>query len=80
MKVWGMRFESKPTFFKRAIRTFHNFINVTKTLTEKDELFQSFLRLGADLRLTVEVHGSCPFSLHIYTENLQKPVKKANLS
>jgi hypothetical protein len=79
IKVWSMRFESKHTFFKRAIRTLDNFINVTKTLSEKHELFQSFLRLGADLRFTVQIYENSPFSLHIYTEKLQKAIRETNL-
>jgi hypothetical protein len=44
--VWTMRMESKHSFFKRSIRSTHNFINVTKNLTETHQLNQAFLSSG----------------------------------
>lgn len=41
--VWTMRFESKHQYFKECIRSVRNYKNVTKTLSERHQLFQSFL-------------------------------------
>ena len=79
IRVWAMRFESKHTYFKRAIRLLHNFINVTKSLSEKHELLQSLVRLGADIRSEVQTHNSFLFEEHLYAEDLQAAVLIANL-
>ena len=79
MRVWVMRFESKHTYFKRAIRFLHNFINITKSLSEKHELIQSLLRLGADIRSEVQTHNSFLFEKHLHAEDLQAAVLIANL-
>ncbi|XP_033214081.1 uncharacterized protein LOC117171138 [Belonocnema kinseyi] len=78
MKVCTMRFESRHTFFKRDIRFLHNFINVPESLAEKHELFQSLLRLGADLRFDAEVFEATNFKIHMYDEKIQSAVRKAN--
>ncbi|CAN7999366.1 unnamed protein product, partial [Ixodes hexagonus] len=44
VKVWSLRFESKHSYFKRCIRASGNFINVTKSLAQKHQLFQSYLQ------------------------------------
>ena len=80
IKVWTMRFESKHTFFKRTIRYLHNFINVPKSLAEKHELYQSFLRLGADIRSDTEITETNVFNINIYDEKLPAAVRQAHLS
>ena len=42
INVWTLRFESKHQYFKRIIRYSQNFINVTKSLSYKHQLLQSF--------------------------------------
>ena len=79
MKVWSLRFESKHTYFKRVTRTLHNFINLTKSLAVKHELLMSYLRLGADLRLDVQIDGSGEFHSHIYCKEIMQALKAANL-
>lgn len=41
--VWTMRFEGKHQYFKQCMRSVRNFKNVTKTLSEQHQLYQSFL-------------------------------------
>uniref|UniRef100_L7LXC8 Uncharacterized protein n=1 Tax=Rhipicephalus pulchellus TaxID=72859 RepID=L7LXC8_RHIPC len=41
--VWTMKFESKHKYFKECIRSVRNYKNVTKTLSERHQLYQSFL-------------------------------------
>ena len=79
IKVWSLRFETKHTFFKRAIRALHNFTNITKSLSVKHELFQSYLRVGADLRFDVKMEKSGPFQIHIYCEEIKEALKEASL-
>jgi len=66
-----MRFESKHQFFKKAIRNLLNFINVVKSLSEKHELFQSLIRLGADSRLELKIYELGHFNIDIYQENIK---------
>ncbi|KAJ8667819.1 hypothetical protein QAD02_009482 [Eretmocerus hayati] len=78
IKVWTMRFESKHKFFKRSIRYSMNFINVLKSLSEKHELFQTYVRLGADTRLDVETVETNPFemSCNLYRQEILDAIRK----
>lgn len=42
------------------------------SLSNRHELFQSFLRSGADLRCKVQVVGATDFHPHLYSENFQR--------
>lgn len=79
IKVWTMRFESKHRFFKRTTRNLLNFINVVKSLSEKHELFQSLVRLGADSRLELKVFELSHFNIDMYQENIKAAIRKINL-
>jgi len=79
IKVWTMRFESKHQFFKKAIRNLLNFINVVKSLSEKHELFQSLIRLGADSRLELKIYELGHFNIDIYQKNIKAAIRKINL-
>uniref|UniRef100_L7LW54 Putative zxd family zinc finger c n=1 Tax=Rhipicephalus pulchellus TaxID=72859 RepID=L7LW54_RHIPC len=52
--VWTMRFEGKHQYFKQCIRSTKNFKNVTKTLSERHQLFQAFLAARGLFRNPVE--------------------------
>lgn len=80
IRVWTLRFESKHTFFKRMIRFIRNFINVTKTLSQKHELLQSYLRQGADLRNEIEIGDTSNFIVQRYSTNIQNAIKKKHIS
>jgi len=62
-----MRMETKHTFFKRAIRTAENFVNVTKTLSETHlsvthQLNQAYLLSGMHLYdIDEPAHDCTPF-------------------
>ncbi|KAJ8686382.1 hypothetical protein QAD02_022176 [Eretmocerus hayati] len=78
IKVGTMRFESKHKFFKRSIRYSMNFINVLKSLSEKHELFQTYVRLGADTRFDVETVETNPFemSCNLYRQEILDAIRK----
>lgn len=42
-KLWTLRFESKHQFFKRCVRSCHNFINVPSMLANRHQLQQAYL-------------------------------------
>lgn len=75
-----MRFGSKHRYFKRVIRKILNFINVLKSLGEKHELFQSYIRLGSDLRIDVDVHEIGFFNIDLFDKNIQRALRNAKLS
>lgn len=75
MKVWTMRFESKHCFMKRAIRFSRNFINITKSLACKHELFQSFIRLGGEIHSDIIVKKTFKFNLNIYNESIKQALQ-----
>lgn len=43
VRLWTMRFESKHQYFKRCIRSSHNFLNVTSMLANRHQLHQAYL-------------------------------------
>lgn len=79
IKVWTLRFESKHRFFKRVMRYNLNFINVTKSLSEKHELLQSLVRLGSEIRLEVKVQEITDFRSTTYNCFIQSAIKRASL-
>lgn len=79
IKVWTMRFESKHRYFKRSIRYLLNFINVVKSLSEKHELYQSFVRLGSDIRLECETSKLDNFDINMYSTSIISAIKIVNL-
>lgn len=79
MKVWTLRFESKHSFFKRIIRYSHNFKNITMTLSEKHELYQSLMRSGAGLRSAVDIYNEIPCDIRMYSADIQHVVCNAGL-
>ena len=57
--VWTLRMESKHTFFKRCARSTHNFVNVTKTLSETHQLNRALLSTGVMLCDLAELGHDC---------------------
>lgn len=71
MKCWTLRFESKHCFMKRSMRFLRNFINVTKSLSIKHELYQCFVRLGGEISSDVESKSFENFNLNLYNEMIK---------
>ncbi|XP_071943870.1 uncharacterized protein [Antedon mediterranea] len=42
IRLWGLRFESKHSYFKRCARYAQNFINITSTFAERHQLLQAY--------------------------------------
>ena len=80
IKVWTMRYESKHRFFKRVVRYSLNFINIIKSLSIKHELLQSYIRLGADIRLQSQVYNSIDFQPHLFNADIQRAITNAGLT
>lgn len=72
MKSWTLRFESKHCFMKRVIRFIRNFINVTKSISIKHELYQCFVRLGGEISSDVELKSCEKFNLNLYSDVIKK--------
>ena len=84
--VWTMRMECKHTYFKRCVRSTHNFINVTKTLSETHQLNQAYMSRGLMLNDTIELgQDSVAYDTTLFAEavisaisvclNLQHPLQ-----
>ena len=76
IKVWTLRFESKHMFFKGLIRRLQNFLNVTKTMSEKHELRECLIRLGADLRTDTDFTDISEFNVYLYHEKIQNCIPR----
>lgn len=46
IRTWTMRFESKHSYFKRCIRASKNFMNISKSLSERHQLLQAYQSCG----------------------------------
>lgn len=55
--LWTMRFESKHSFFKKAIRQTNNCINITWSMSEKHQLHQSCLQSGQYFDDPIQISG-----------------------
>jgi hypothetical protein len=69
--------ESKHMYFKRCIRTMHNFINVTKTVSETPQLNQAFLSTALLLRDFAEPGRDCvPFDDKVFAHSIINSVSQ----
>jgi len=67
--------ETKHTFFKRAIRSAQNFVNVTKTLSETHQLNQAYLSSGVRLYdIDEPAHDCMPFDSKLFADAVVKAV------
>ncbi|KAJ8671567.1 hypothetical protein QAD02_002826 [Eretmocerus hayati] len=80
IKVWTLRYESKHKFFKKTIRTRQNFKNVVKTASEKHELLQSYICLGADARLELDLGEFQQFNINLYHEDIANALRVSMVS
>ncbi|KAJ8023615.1 hypothetical protein HOLleu_36104 [Holothuria leucospilota] len=75
LRVWTLRFESKHRFFKRVVASSSNFVNVTRTLSNKHQLLQVTYREGSLFHTKLEVDHSVPFVSEDYCEDLVSCIK-----
>lgn len=47
IRLWTLRMESKHTFFKRCARHAQNYINITRTLSERHQMLQAYYSSGS---------------------------------
>lgn len=80
IKVFTLRFESKHTFFKRAMRVLKCYKNITKTLSEKHKLLQTLLRSGTGLRYEQHLNEENEFYMNRYSDKIHKSILEANLN
>lgn len=79
MKSWTLRSESKHCFMKRAVRFSRNFINITKSLSIKHELYQCFVRSGGDIISDIELKNTEKLNLGKYNQAIQQALSKFQL-
>lgn len=79
IKVCTLRFESKHTYFKRAMRNLKCYKNVTLSLCEKHELYQCLLRAGVGYDGNMEVKEEIELDLNSYSSSIQSAIQKAQV-
>jgi len=79
IRVWTMRFESKHSFFKRCFRRLQNCKNVTKMLSEKHQLLQSYYTGGSLFPADVSADSSKTVKFDQLSSNLQCVVTNSGL-
>lgn len=80
IRVWSMRFESKHTFFKNAVRRLRNLRNISGTLSKKHELYQYLLRSGYNLNVKIVPSSMKLLTLDLYSDIIRNLIKSANLT
>lgn len=79
MKSWTLRCESKHCFMKSSTRFSRNFINITKSLSVKHELYQCFIRAGGEIYSDIEIKKTEKFNLSLYNEAIQQVLSTMQL-
>lgn len=72
--LWTMRFESKHSFFKKAIRQTNNCINITWSMSEKHQLHQSCLQSGQYFDDPIQINGE-KYVPEKFSEEIQRTIK-----
>lgn len=80
LRVWILRFKNKHTSFKTCIRNLRNFKNITFSLSEKHESFQSLLRQGAGLRHLQSVTDERRLQMNVYCFDIQNLIYQKGLN
>ena len=76
-----VRFESKHSDFKECARKLHNFVHLCKTLAERHQLLQAYLRSGSLFSPTVEALGEAnEYDEQLYNNLIQESVRTAGLT
>jgi len=65
-------------FFKRVSKFTGNFLNVLKTLSEKHELYQSYLRSGARQKNDLVPFRECHFHVNWYSQEIREAVVRVD--
>lgn len=78
--LWTLRFESKHSFFKKAIRQASNFINVTLTMAEKHQLHQSYLQTGQYFSDVIEMKHATKFIDSELDQNILSAIKNCSIA
>ncbi len=79
--LWTLRFESKHFYFKECARKLHNFVHLCKTLAERHQLLQAYLRSGSLFSPTVEALGEAnEYDEQLYNSPIQESVRTAGLT
>lgn len=77
MRVSTLRFESKHTFFKTAVRSLRNFKNVTKSLAMTHQLLQSSLSINNFFNNYPVVEDGLPFRKCVLRDEVSQCVLNA---
>jgi hypothetical protein len=67
IRLWTLRFEGKHSYFKNCGRTAKNFINITKTQSEKHQLLQAFYSSGSLFGQSVTFANGLPFHIEVHS-------------
>ena len=75
MRTWTLRFESKHSYFRQDVRFCPNFINITKSLSTKHQLFQAYCSQGQRFHEKISADKSIPFHVDLYREAVSSAVE-----
>lgn len=75
IRMWTMRFESKHSYFKKSAQRSQNFLNITKSLSEKHQLLQAYIETGSMFE-EISLDNSVPFHIHLFEAGIKTAVLK----
>lgn len=75
IRMWTMRFESKHSYFKKSAQRSPNFLNITKSLSEKHQLLQAYIETGS-MYEEISLDSSVPFRIQLFERGIKTAVSK----
>lgn len=75
IRFWTLRFESKCSYFKQCTRQSKNYKNVTKTMSERHQLYQAFINTG-DRFISRKLENCMPFQKELFNQSIVKAVEQ----
>ncbi len=81
IRLWTLRFESKHSYFKRCIKSSHNFKNPCLTLANSHQFLQAYLSAGSLFPPVIKLSDTAsPFFANSYCEGIENAVEDFQFS
>lgn len=73
IRMWTMRFESKHSYLKKSAQRCQNFLNITRSLSEKHQLLQAYIGTGS-IYQEICLDNAVPFHIDLFETDIRAAV------
>ncbi len=80
IRTWTLRYQSKHSYFKRCIRASKNFMNISKSLSERHQLLQAYQSRGNLFCPELIVSDCTRFYPELYDSQIKGALTEFNVS